>query len=424
MKLKRIASMALAAAMSITCLAGCGGADSSAASSAGSTAASGSTVQAAGESHKMAVAFSSITSMEVMQKEYLEGYIGPAFNTEFMFSEEVSEPEEILSFLEDAYASGCEGVMIFGTDGLDQTIAKANELGMYVVTNSATLTESALNLPYYMGSVSSGAELTAKNYGEIVKDLLSDGENHNVIIVSGGAGMNSTQHYETTVAILETLQDNYDLTYDQPIEEIARTTSQLEVNTGTDIKILIYPGFAGSDTYVPGLSTILQTGEYDTLLCCYPVFSQFSVAVDEVEKAYDLNIRVASIASLDDATKTAFETQDAFGNPSIDGVLVKPACGIVGEMFVLLYNGITGYADQVRETAGTASMYQLPMWTVDGAEEFATISQLDSSAETYAFPADEIGNLLAVNNPDVDYQTIYDLFVNSTAQSVIEKLGL
>lgn len=415
MKLKKLISLALAALLAVVVLTGCGASPNSTVAGSGGQSAEG---------HKLAVAFSSISSVEVMEKEYLQNYVGPAFNTEFMFSEAVGEPEEVLSFLENAYASGCEGVMVFGTDGLEQIISKANELGMYVVTNSATMPESVLQLPYYLGSLSSGAELTASNYGEIVKGLLSDGEKHNVVIVSGGAGMSSQQHYETTVAILEALQETYNLTYDQPIEDIAKSTSQLEVNTGSDIKILIYPGFAGTDTYVPGLSSILQTGEYDTLLCCYQVYSQFSVAVDEVEKAYGINIRVASIASVDDAAKTAFETLDSFGNPSIDGVLVKPGCALVGGMFTMLYNGITGNADAVREVAGTASMFQLPMWTVSGAEEFAEVSNLDNSTETYALQVDDLKQLIVEYNPDANYQSIYDTLINCTAQSVIEKLGL
>lgn len=374
------------------------------------------------KSHKIAVALSSVGSPEMLQKEYLENYVGAAFNTEFMFSEAMSDTENIITFLENAYASGCEAVMVFPTDGQEQVIAKANELGMYIVTNSSTMPgEDISSLPYYMGNVSSGVEIIAADYGEIVRKMMSDEEEHNVIIVSGGAGMGSRQHYECTVAILENLQEIYGLKYGQPIEEIASSTKQLEVDTGSDMKIMIYPGFAGSDTYVPGMSTILQTGDYDTVLCCYQIYSQFSVAIDEVEREYGQNIRVASVASVDDSCKTAFSTKDVFGNPSIDAVLVKPICALTAEMFVVLYNALEGNADQIRETKGAGSVYTMPFWYAYGAEEFEELSGLDNSEESYAFKVEDLEKLLVSNDSSVDFQTIYDAFLSCTAQSLIEK---
>lgn len=371
--------------------------------------------------HKIAVAFASVTNAEIMQKTYLQEVIGPAFNTEFVFSEELNNAEAVITFLETAYASGCEGVMVFPTDGLEQVIAKADELGIYVVANAAKVVENVKNLPHYVGNVSSGAKLTAESFEKIVWQLVDDGEKHNVVIVSGGAGMGSSQHYECTSAILQVLQSTYNLTYSKPIEEIARSTSPLEVDTGTDIKVYIYPGFPTGDTYVSGLSSELQTGEYDTVICCYNVFSQFSVAIDEVEKAFSKNIRVVSLSSVDDTTSSAFNTLDAFGNPSIDAVVVKPLCALSAEMFVLLYNSIEGGIDQICQTPGEATMFIMPMWYAYGAEEYQKLANLDNSIETYAFKPDDLADLLIVNNPDIDYETIYLTWYNSTAQSLMNK---
>jgi len=371
--------------------------------------------------HKIAVAFASLSSADIMQKNYLENVVGPAFNTEFVFSEELSNAEEVISFLETAYASGCEGVMVFPTDGLDQVIAKADELGLYVVTNSADIVQSVKNLPHYVGNVSSGAKITAGIFSEVVMKLVSDGEKHNVIIVSGGAGMGSSQHYETTVSILQVLQSTYNLNYSSPIEEIARSTSPLEVDTGSDVKVYIYPGFPYGDSYVSGLSSVLQTGEYDTVICCFNAFSQFSVAIDEVEKAFGKNIRVVSLSSVDDTTASAFNTLDAFGNPSIDAVIVKPLCAMSAEMFVLLYNAIEGGVDQIRQTPGEATMFIMPMWYAYGADEYNALSNLDNSPETYAFKPEELKQFLIVYNPSVNYETIYTAWYTCTAQSLMNR---
>lgn len=373
------------------------------------------------EPHTLAVAFASMSTADMMMKDYLENTLGKAYNTKFVFSEQLEDTDSVISFLETAYASGAEGIIVFPTDGLEQIIAKANELGMYIVTNAAKLQDSVKEMPYYVGSVSSGAALTAASYRSIVEQMVSDGEKHNVIIVSGGAGMGSNQHLLCTQAVLEVLQDTYGLTYSTPIADMARSTSKIEVDTGTDTKIFIYPGFPQSDAYVPGMSSMLQTGEYDTVICCFNVFGQFSVAIDEVEKAYGKNIRVVSLAAVDEATKNAFETKDAFGNPSIDAVVVKPLCGMAGEMFAVLYNAVEGNLDQIREVPGQASMYTFPMWYAYGADEFAGLANLDNSPETYAFKPEDIANLLVSNNPSLDYKTFYDTFYNCTVQYLLSK---
>lgn len=370
---------------------------------------------------KIGVALGSTSSADIMMKDYYENTLGPAFDTKFVFSEALSDTESVIAFLESAYASGCEGVVVYPTDGLEQIIAKANELGLYLVSNAAQLQESVKEMPYYVGNVSSGPQLTAESYRAIIEKILADGEKHNVIIVSGGAGMGSTQHNLVTRAVLESLQDAYGLTYSDTIENLAKSTSEVEVQTGTDTKIVIYPGFASNDAYVPGMSNILQTGDYDIVICCYNVFSQFAVAINEVEKAYGKNIQVVTLASVDNNTTNAFNTQDAFGNPSIDAVVVKPLCALSAEMFVLLYNAIEGDLEQIRKTPGEACMYVMPMWYAYGYDEYMAMSTLDNSPETYAFQPDDIKPMLVTYNPDVDYQTIYDTFYNCTAQSLTEK---
>lgn len=376
---------------------------------------------AAGKERKIAVALASTSSADIMLKDYYENTIGPAFNTKFVFSEALGDTESVIAFLESAYAAGCEGVVVYPTDGLEQIIAKANELGMYLVSNAARIQDDVKDLPYYIGNVSSGPALTAASYRSIIEKILSDGEKHNVVIVSGGAGMGSTQHNLVTRAVLESLQDAYSLTYTDTIENLAKTTSQIEVETGTDTRIVIYPGFASSDSYVPGMSNILQTGEYDIVICAYNVFSQFSVAINEVEKAYGKNIQVVTLASVDDNTANAFNTKDAFDNPSIDAVVVKPLCAMGAEMFILLYNAMEGNLEQIRETAGEASMYIMPMWYAYGYDEYMELSTLDNSPETYAFQPEDIKSMLVSVNDSVNFQTIYDTFYNCTAQSLINK---
>ena len=81
------------------------------------------------EPYKIAVAFTQINATALSQQEDLKTYIAPAFNVEFMFSEAVDSAEVAMTFLENAYAAGCQAVMNFQNSSVEQINAKANELG-------------------------------------------------------------------------------------------------------------------------------------------------------------------------------------------------------------------------------------------------------------------------------------------------------
>ena len=208
--------------------------------------------------YKIAVAFTQINATALAQQEYLKTYIAPAFNVEFMFSEAVDSAEVAMTFLENAYAAGCQAVMNFQNSSVEQINAKANELGMYIISN-APPAENA-DLPYVLGSMRAPVSGVADAYKAMVDQFTGDGKAHNVVIISSGAGLGNSQHYECTYAMLETLQKNYNLTYSDTIENLASSRGMTEVETGTDMKILLYPGYPNSDTYVSGLSAELQTG--------------------------------------------------------------------------------------------------------------------------------------------------------------------
>lgn len=376
-----------------------------------------------GKPLKIAVAFANVSNSELAQKAYLETYIGPAFNVEFMFSETLKDTDAMITFMENAAASGCEAIMNFQSDATEQAAAKAEELGMYIITNTNTIPESVASLPHNMGCIGTSVPTTASLFSEVVEYLIADGKPHNVLIVSGGASLGNNQHRESTIAILQTLQESYNLTYDKEIKDIATSKVETEVSTGTDMKILIFPGYAGSDTYIPSLSAILQRGEYDIVLSTYNVFTQFSVAVDEVERAYNINIKQASIAAIGDATKNSFTTLDVMGNPSLDAAVIKPNAVLVGGMFTILYNALNGHADEIRKD-GKASQYHMTNWVVRGADGYATVEKLDVKPETYALKVADIQKLLVSNVATLNYDQIYNAFTSIDADSIAQASGL
>ena len=373
------------------------------------------------EAAKIAVAFTQINATALAQQKYLEEYVGPAFNVEFMFSEAIDSADAAMTFIENAYAAGCQGIMNFQNSSVEQINAKANELGMYIISNSPPAENS--DLPYVMGYVRCGVKDTSDMYRKAVKDLTSDGEKHNVVIISAGAGLGNEQHYDCTYAMLEALQEVYDLTYSDTTENLAASRGMVELETGSDVKILLYPGYPNSDTYVSGLSTMLQTGEYDIVLGCNQATAKFSVAIDEVERAYDMNIKVVYFSSVDEATTAAFETIDVSGDTSINSVLINPGNVLVGSMFGILYNGISGHADAIR-AEGIGVEYNSPIWETPNAETYMAVAALDGTDGNHELNIEEIQQMMAVYNSAVTSESIQETLTAMTADAVLTARGL
>jgi hypothetical protein len=371
---------------------------------------------------KIAVAFWLIDPSSLLVQKYLREYVSPALNVEFMFSEAVDNADKLMTFMENAYAAGCQGIINYQNSSVPQAIAKANELGMYIATN-ASFVEENKEFPYNMGFVAADAAGVANSFGELVRDLVNDGQKHSIVIVSAGSAFGNQEHYEATVAILRTLEGVYGLKYARDIKDLAVSRAETQADNDKDVKIVIYPGYPTGNTYVTGMSALLQTGDYDTILACNAAYARFSVAVDEVEKAYKKDIRVSAITMINDQTKTSFITQDSFGRASLNSAILNPSVSLASGLFALVYNGITGHADKVRIN-NAAAFYDAPKWKCNSPDEYARIEKIDVSNDTWEVNMDELKKLLVVFNPSANAQSIYKQLESVTAEFVLKARGL
>ena len=371
--------------------------------------------------YKIAVAFTQINATALAQQAYLETYVGPAFNVEFMFSEAVDSAEAAMTFIENAYAAGCGAIMNFQNSSVEQINAKANELGLYIISNAPAAENN--DLPYVLGNMLAPVSGAANAYRQMVEQFTGDGQPHNVIIISAGAGLGNEQHYECTYAMLEALKDHYDLTYSDAIENLASSRGMTQIDTGTDMKILLYPGYPNSDTYVSGLSGELQTGDYDIVLGCNQATTRFAVAIDEVERAYNIDVKVGYFTSIDDAATASVTTQDVHGNSSIDSIVVNPGNILVGGMFAVLYNGLSGHADAMR-VDGAGTVFDTPLWLAMDAETYLKLASLNVSADTLELGIEELQNMLCVYNSSADSASIQTQLLGLTADAVLAARGL
>jgi hypothetical protein len=207
------------------------------------------------------------------------------------------------------------------------------------------------------------------------------------------------------------------------VEELARSRAETQATNDKGIKIAIYPGYPTGNTYVTGMSTLLQTGDYDTILACNAAYAQFSVAVDEVEKAYKKDIRVAAITSITDQTKTAFTTIDSTGHNSLNSALLMPSISTATGLFALVYNGVTGFADNVRKN-GSTLYYDSPKWKCSSVGEYGRIEQINTSPTKYEVSIDELKQMLGVFNPNISADSIYRQLEGVTSEYILKARGL
>ena len=371
---------------------------------------------------KIAVPFWQIDAQALLTQRYLSEYLGPALNVQFMFSEAVSDAETLMNFIENAYAAGCHGIMNYQNSAVEQAIAKANELGMYIATNTTTMPVNR-DLPYNLGLVAASDASVAKDFGDLVMPLISDEQRRNVIIVSAGAGLGNNEHRESTVAILNMLASVHNLRFERTVQDLAVSRSVTDAVNDRGIKITIYPGYPTGDTYVAGMSALLQTGEYDTVLACNAAYARFMVAIDEVERAFRKNIRVSAITTINDQTRTAFTTIDSTGNTSLDSAMLMPSISTAAGLFALVYNGITGHADAIRVN-NEGAFYNSPKWKCPSAADYSRIERVNASNDTWEMNVDEVKRLLIQYNPGATYTGIFNTLNGMTIDSILRARGL
>ena len=215
------------------------------------------------EKIKVAYATNNVDETFVTMKNAYETVVGPTLNIEFMFSEALKDTGAMTTFIENAYAAGCQGVIVDLSSGIDQAAAVCNDLGMWFVGISSADAAENMEMEKYVSVVGAGAAGYGASYADAIKSVVNDGKNHSILLMSGAACYGATSFIEGTAGSLKALQDVYGLKYTKDIKELATTKTQIDAENDKGIKITIFPGMADLATTV---SPILQTGNYDVLV--------------------------------------------------------------------------------------------------------------------------------------------------------------
>lgn len=364
---------------------------------------------------KLAYATNAVDETFVTMKKALDEVVGPTLNIEFMYSEALSDAGAMTTFIENAYASGCDGVIVDLANSIDQAAAVCNDLGIYYTGISSADSVENMDMPYYVSVVGSGAEGYGESYAEALKSVVDDGKPHSVLIMSGAACYGATSFIEGTAGSLQALQDVYGLTYTQDINELATTSTQVDAENDKDVKITIFPGMQDLATSV---SPLLQTGEYDVLVGTSNIYDSMGVAVDEVEKALGMDIKFITRSTFSDAITAAFNSTDSQGSNVIDAMVCPGTFERIAAP-IILRNTIDGYVDNMRGEGRCSYLSENRPLAVTSLESYNSLSR-DMMPYAFMTPED-ILSLCSKVNPDITWKDINAFGKELTAENILKK---
>ena len=151
-----------------------------------------------------------------------------------------------------------------------------------------------------------------------------------------------------------------------------------------------------------------QTGNYKMFMSSGRTYNQSATVVDEVEKSFGIDIKVASVGALGQTLTTAFNTKDPFGNPSIDLATVKSTSVLTSALFAITYNALNGDVQTAcRGTDGKPLYFEFSNMSVTSAEQLAQMDGWDdASTGNWCATTDVVDGMLIIVNPDLTAEEI------------------
>ncbi len=429
--MKKIIALFLTIALCVS-IAACGnssqsnGTDSSA-SASGDTSAKGKKPSDL-KQFTIGVAEGLANDETVIRRQYYEKYIAPKYNVKFIFSEMLKDASAELSFIENCADSGADAIIDFKGANPSQMAQICKKANMKYILNfpkegSAQSTYQE-NLSNFLGGFAANQPDTGRMFGEYLKKHASKDGKEGFLISSAIASSGNEQHIQITEAALNALKELYGLNYKKSVKELAIVDAPTQAENDKGINIFVYPGSSTKDSWLPGVSAALQTGKYGFFISAGQSYTSTSVVVDEVERSFNKDIKVVSVASLGKSLTTAFNSKDKFGNASINLATVKSVSIVSAGLFAMVYNGLTGFDKNMKQADGSSSSLSFKMWSVENAEQLAIMNNWDST-ETGKWIADFdfIDSLLGLYHSDITAETFQKNVDSCDYESTLKKLG-
>ena len=216
----------------------------------------------------------------------------------------------------------------------------------------------------------------------------------------GGSAIGNEMHRLRTIGILNKLQEAYGLSYEKSVEELVNTQDTEEIETGSDIKITLVPGYP-KDHLDEKLAAPLNTGEYNVILSVVSA-SDFIKVIDAYEEENSTDVLLGSIDCFTEDTYEMFNKKGYNGKERID-YLVGKYGAIVAPSFVAMKNALEGFAEDYRED-GSAFRLQQSFWTADSVDEFNKQYVLSIGMYDNTYSVEDMMGVLKSYTPETNFE--------------------
>ena len=362
---------------------------------------------ATNETHKIGVIVYNTSDEEVLGfRDYLKGYIEKTFEiVEFIYSGSIRTQEEEMAFIQAACDQGVEGFMSFRTFDLKAEVELCAKNEAYYMLASGTVSDeefdSVADNPWFLGMFGPGIELEYQAGLYMAKHFAKDLSNKQYLILSGGAGSGNEMHYQRTLGMLNGFSTLSGVTFGQPAEELAATSSTITVSAGP-YTVTIVPGYLSTEEGFVRATNVYTMGRFDAVLAALNI-GDFSSVVH------------GSRLGMVDSYNT--RNLQLFTNGTLH-YLVGKYSSSVGPAFALMFNAVTGYAEDFRNDGKAIKAAQC-FWTSDSAEDYNTKYALSQSETMNAYNFGDLSAVCKAFNSDADLVHLIALAQSGTYEEVL-----
>ena len=360
------------------------------------------------EKHTIGVLVYNQTDDEVIAfKRYLVNYIADAFNVEFQYSGNITSEEEEQEYLQRLIDSGAEGILSFISYDLSAEVKLCEQAGVYYMMASGTVSDedfaSVEDNPFFLGAIGPGAFIVYKAGSDMAAFFAEKKGSNEYFILSGGAAYGNAMHQRRTQGILDTLASAYNVTFEKSTEELSMTEEPVHIQEG-DLKICICPGYISRDQFFEQIKGEYESDQYDTVL-----------SVLGISRMADV-VKGTRLGVIDCYSETNLQM---FASEELQ-YLVGKYSSIIGPSFAVMYNAITGHAEEFRPRGKSFHITQ-GFWSSDSREDFEEKYTLASSVEINAYNYEDLQKVIREFNPDATFEDLKALAEADTFKAALER---
>ncbi len=320
--------------------------------------------------------------------EYLQQYL----NFEIVWSESLKNAEQEFAFIEQCAAAGCQGIIGYYNEGLEESQKLASSLGMYYwgYGGLPETYELVKNDPMYVGGVTVGDNADYMN-GKALVDMLVANDAHKVIVMSGGKQYGVEMFVNRYNGIMDGIKEAQE--------------------AGKDIEVVYeVPGWPGTEEFAAHQTAALEM-DADSLAGTLTGM----MWIQPLQNAGKFGqIKFACI-------DTIFEgTVDMMDAGLYVGVSAEPT-GMFGTAIPLIINAVTGYNDNQRHEDGTAALVTSKSLNVYNVEDMKFYANLVQGDGEWIWDIEDIKSVLGGYNPEFTLEDMNTLYSAVSVEQILAR---